>query len=656
MELVNGRQLDLFELMASIQSLPVKAKAIPFREDGTDVVLKEGEDTSYLEKGERIESLARERFIKVFEGMSVSELEQKIFSKPYNTCSNLFDHVTEVARIIRAFIADVTYRDEEDEKIKTLKGLIDFDFSIRMVDIEGESYVHAVRKLRYRNKKSTDLVCLTLREGGFNPLSVYCYRALNAGKKPLLFRDGSCCGDLATILSWLYVVTLYNRAIVDEGMAGPLAEAFRDWTNTGVEESYIDVWREIRRESGVEKLRDKDGNTLSVKDSLLSSLNKAKFRLPYKKYLHPRPEVLDEFRRIFDVTGADIPATGIKKNIVTQRNREEMRDSKGALVYQWIIPYDVEYGIVSTDPIAYFKKGFGSVSYNRLLSRADHIDRGDGETIPLCWPIPDVGSVNAPYELMKAVIRTVWAEKGLLVRKYRYYRDMDSGKSVAKSYQTKKGIPAKILKEMEESVFNKFFGYVEFDELCDLEKIRAIADEFISFKEEVLPGFDSKQVALRFRRLGNHKASGLYYPMLGCLCVDINSPSSFVHEYGHCMDNVAGNGRLALSDMEGFAHVYSLYADALISAVNKDSDVKQKLSGGSKYNLDYYLLKTEAFARCFELYVAEVLGVDTSLCKQASEMGWAYPKDEKLLEAVEGYFSGLLVTVNRIQDETPLCA
>ena len=50
--------------MATTTSL-TKAKAIPFREDDTDVVLKDGEDASYLEKGERIESLARVQFMRV---------------------------------------------------------------------------------------------------------------------------------------------------------------------------------------------------------------------------------------------------------------------------------------------------------------------------------------------------------------------------------------------------------------------------------------------------------------------------------------------------------------------------------------------------------------------------------------------------------------
>lgn len=40
----------------------------------------------------------------------------------------------------------------------------------------------------------------------------------------------------------------------------------------------------------------------------------------------------------------------------------------------------------------------------------------------------------------------------------------------------------------------------------------------------------------KVRKLGNHKALGLYYPEAKVLVVDVDSPSSFIHEYGHLLD------------------------------------------------------------------------------------------------------------------------
>ena len=47
----------------------------------------------------------------------------------------------------------------------------------------------------------------------------------------------------------------------------------------------------------------------------------------------------------------------------------------------------------------------------------------------------------------------------------------------ARSYETKKNIPQKVLDKMRTTKFKKHFGYVEFDELVDLEKVEIILNE-----------------------------------------------------------------------------------------------------------------------------------------------------------------------------------
>ena len=62
----------------------------------------------------------------------------------------------------------------------------------------------------------------------------------------------------------------------------------------------------------------------------------------------------------------------------------------------------------------------------------------------------------------------------------------------------------------------------------------------------------------------------------------------------------------------------------------------------SKYNLDYYLVPTEVFARCGELYFTRFRGVDNSLLK--FERGFDYPENEKLLELIKKYYDQHFLT------------
>lgn len=205
-----------------------------------------------------------------------------------------------------------------------------------------------------------------------------------------------------------------------------------------------------------------------------------------------------------------------------------------------------------------------------------------------------------------------------------------SGSDYALSWQTKKNIPKATLKYMAESGFNNYFGYVEVDEECDLEKISETYSLFVAFHEAALWWVKgSESVSLRFRRLGNHKASGLYYPGIKCLCVSSVEPSAFVHEYGHMIDSLYGD----LSQQAEFANVYGAYESIL-----------RKLPAGSfskgKYNLQYYLEPTEVFARSFEIYFKCIRGYDNALIGQCTSA--VYPKASEYLGYVEAYFDELI--------------
>ena len=70
--------------------------------------------------------------------------------------------------------------------------------------------------------------------------------------------------------------------------------------------------------------------------------------------------------------------------------------------------------------------------------------------------------------------------------------------------------------------------------------------------------------------------------------------------------------------------------------------IRDRLNGNSKYNLDYYFVPTEVFARCGELYFTRFRGVDNSLLR--FERGFDYPENEKLLELIKKYYDQHFLT------------
>ena len=216
----------------------------------------------------------------------------------------------------------------------------------------------------------------------------------------------------------------------------------------------------------------------------------------------------------------------------------------------------------------------------------------------------------------------------------------------ARSFETKKNIPQKYLKSMAKSRFNQYFGYVELDEDCDLELVPVLEKEYEALVHVVgLPVFE--YVVIRFRKLGQHHASELYYPSIKCLCVDPRYPDSMAHGVGHMIDYELGH----ISEMTGFIEVYDRYEYLLRSFLQdtKDEALKKQLKGSGKFNLSYYLQPTEVFARCFELYLVRVRKVDNSLCEP--ESGFAYPEDEDLERKYTEYFDELFSRREKTDDQ-----
>lgn len=210
-------------------------------------------------------------------------------------------------------------------------------------------------------------------------------------------------------------------------------------------------------------------------------------------------------------------------------------------------------------------------------------------------------------------------------------------RKIATAYITKKNIPLSIQKAMDNSGFLKYFGYVEFDEDVDLGAVCKIEEEYRAINKQYFSSSSFADVTLRFRKLGKHKASGLYYPSIHNLCVDIQTPSSFIHEHFHMLDDQLGDLSLEV-DFDAIVKAYK--AEFLREMKNIDPAVRKKLNGSSKYNLKYFFRRAEIFARCGEIYFNRILKVKSSLLEPS--LTYAYPECKELNTLIEKYYEQLL--------------
>ncbi len=210
-------------------------------------------------------------------------------------------------------------------------------------------------------------------------------------------------------------------------------------------------------------------------------------------------------------------------------------------------------------------------------------------------------------------------------------------KKIATAYITKKNIPLSIQKAMDTSGFLNYFGYVEFDEDVDLSAVSKIEEEYKAINKQYFSGSSFTDVTLRFRKLGKHKASGLYYPSIHNLCVDIQNPSSFLHEHFHMLDDQLGDLSLEV-DFDGIVKAYK--AAFLREMKTLDPSISKKLNGSSKYNLKYFFRRAEIFARCGEIYFNRILKVKSSLLEPT--LTYAYPECKELDTLIKKYYEQLL--------------
>lgn len=185
--------------------------------------------------------------------------------------------------------------------------------------------------------------------------------------------------------------------------------------------------------------------------------------------------------------------------------------------------------------------------------------------------------------------------------------ETNAKKEVATALQTKKHINKGIEAAMRKSKFlDQGFTFVEYDNDTDLEKIAHLETEWRTTKEQ-LPDVDDTP-DLRFRKLGKHKAWGLYSPFHNTVCIDIRNVNSFIHEYGHLIDFKLNDHNLSM--LPDFQPIIKSYRKEIYDQLGNDSYVTKKIN--------YYLTPTEVFARAYELYMSEQL-TDSSFLKDREQ-------------------------------------
>ena len=526
---------------------------------------------SYLNRQERIVSLAKERFLSLSKRIAFTDLEQKLFKVKIAQNDSYKLLISQIARqVVRPLLA--TFRKEGDASHKMLIEMVPENLKVRL-----ERKVYSTKEYARYSKGITlsngdPLIFVDIEEEGFSLLHTFgATVAHSKAGKNVLFVDGTCLCDIGE----LFASFLLMRTI---------------------EKEYARIDALLESEKSEDTIFQ---NLLQIECRYAERLSRYKYIFVYRKSEKDFPE------RLITMLKAQLP--GQIMVVDNSRLVEKIAEEFGYQREDYITlnPLHIQ------NVYAAFGSKLGRFVYHDFLRRHGNA----------YWAVPKECTIGTYLVDAYRIIYQVRAEQNAFLRKIE-----SENREHAKSYQSKKNIPPKILQAMEKSPLNQRFGFVEYDEDCDLKKVMEVEREILAFLGAYVPFVNATDNQIRFRKLGNHKALGMYYPYMKCLCIDIRHVHSFIHEFGHLIDYEYGN----LSDKNSFSQVLISYRNHLL----KSEQVKT-LRG--KYDINYYLTPTEVFARSFEIYVSKELGVKNSLLPDSFSM--VYPiESADYMNAVKNYY------------------
>lgn len=215
---------------------------------------------------------------------------------------------------------------------------------------------------------------------------------------------------------------------------------------------------------------------------------------------------------------------------------------------------------------------------------------------------------------------------------------MNQHTTYAKAFQMKKNISPKTLSIMQNNQFLWMYGEVELDNDVDLQKFQNLEMEFTKLRKQ-LGLKKALDHSFRIRKLGRHKAAGLYYSYFKATIIDIDAPGSYAHELGHQLDNTILPGQI-LSEAISFHHIVSMYetiVEANVSKLPNEDDFKVKWSK----ERSYYFYPSEIFARSFEMFLSISMQIDSSFQKNEYTLP-VYPVEKEFLNLIQPYFESVL--------------
>lgn len=222
-------------------------------------------------------------------------------------------------------------------------------------------------------------------------------------------------------------------------------------------------------------------------------------------------------------------------------------------------------------------------------------------------------------------------------------RENDEITEHARAFETKKHINLSHQARMKENAFLARYEYVELDSDTDLDKFHTLEKEFRALTKKVfIPYSDG---SFRIKKLGRHRAAGIYFSHVNATIFDLDHPDAFVHEMMHQIDYtmMLGNKKRGLlSETIAFRPIIEKYKELVQRSINElpdDHFFKTLWKGKTKYNASYYFQPTEIFARSGELYFHHK-GIETSFLK-SNYTGCEYPHDESYINLITEYFDRL---------------
>lgn len=219
--------------------------------------------------------------------------------------------------------------------------------------------------------------------------------------------------------------------------------------------------------------------------------------------------------------------------------------------------------------------------------------------------------------------------------------EVEIASTYAKAFQMKKNINQSHLKVMRNNSFLQNYKEVEIDNDVDLKEFKKIEEEYVALSHKIF--LPKNGGSFRIKKLGKHRAAGIYFPHVDATICDLDHPSSFIHEMGHAIDYTfdKSEGTRILSERDTFKDIRKMYRDILVSRVGRLGDARKSHYVGKRFY--YYVKPTEIFARAMEVYYS-IKGIETSFLKEKSfyESKIEYVMEDDFISLIVTYFDELL--------------